>query len=224
MFRKSHQILGHGVATTVIAVFGALLCSNAAQAQSAVRGVDGAVCSLRRIDSAAVERNLPFLVTPRRTQDGTLRCPSRKYQLFSVSGVTATGETDLGALKGDQGLQGPPGAAGPQGAQGPIGPRGSDGIEGLPGRVDVASCLERVGTPVQGTGALSAQSVCLAGEFSLGGGFTDTEPGLFTGQTQVLELLPTGKAYPKGLAVSTSSISANPRTLTVRVTCCPVEG
>lgn len=211
-----HAVLGVGL-ILALGVCG----ERSVQAQPAVRGVDGAVCALRRANNAAIKRNLPFFVTPTLDETGALVCPNRRYQIFSVSSVTATGQSDLAALKGDQGPQGPQGLPGPQGAQGPVGPQGAQGIEGPVGRVDVATCAERIGTPSAGSGVLNAQAVCEPGEFSLGGGFFDDASGALTRLEQIMEPLPLGKSYPKGLSLST--LSGSSRTLTVRITCCPIE-
>lgn len=190
------------------------------QAQATVRGVDGAVCALRRINNVAINRNLPFLVTPTRDSAGALVCPSRRYQIFSVSGVTATGESDLTVLKGEQGPQGPQGVPGPQGAQGPIGPQGAPGIEGPAGRVDVESCRTEVGT-AQGSGLVSVQVACATGEYSLGGGFEDSNFGALTTHQQLVQDLPGGKSYPVGLFIATFA-GAN-RMLSSTITCCPIS-
>lgn len=204
----------------VSTLLGVSVVSTELQAQATVRGVDGAVCALRRINNVAINRNLPFLATPTRDSAGALTCPSRRYQIFSVSGVTATGESDLTVLKGDVGPQGPQGVPGPQGAQGPVGPQGAPGIEGPAGRVDVENCRTELGQ-ASGSGLVSLQVACGPGEFSLGGGFSDAGFGALTTQSQIVQELPGAKSYPVGLSVST--FAGGNRMLSVTITCCPIS-
>jgi hypothetical protein len=202
-------------------------------AQAAVRGVDGTVCSLKRVSNDALRRNLPFLTTPREDATGKLSCPNSRYQLFSVSGVVKTGVSDLQSLKGETGAQGPAGAAGPMGPQGAVGPQGAQGqsgAPGVPGIVGVGECFEETASFGPFNGQIDRQAECPPGSFMLGGGYSQSVNNAELLSQQPLYAQIGGvNTYQKGLRVITGfgggggGGGATPRVLTITLNCCPIS-
>ena len=119
--------------------------------------------------------------------------------------------------KGDNGAAGAAGAQGPQGLKGDTGPRGETGARGV---VDIASCVTRT-AEISGAAVLEKLAVCNSGEFALAGAFEDLSANyVIKSQLSFVDSSGVSYVYPVGFSATTYSSAT--RTLTVKVSCCPV--